>query len=430
MKRALLFIFAGSVVVAAGQPADARESDVTLEQSPSFFANQHISGSAGLDYSSSSKQLDDARDFWGGTAQIKWLPSLTDKLDAKIESRLSSTELRNGKTSSKLLEAYLTWRFDQTDIRVGKQIVAWGRADGLNPTDNLTPRDYATLLPFEEDQRFGTFALKLNRYLTNGQTLSIFATPYFEPSKFPQAPTNNVALTEKRPARTLANTELGVKLDESGSGLDWSVSYFHGYSLTPEIRIAEPLQITPALELHYPAIDVLGADMARNFGRYGMRAEFAYIRPRNTSLVNGTGMKPYLFYVLGVDRTFWDNLNINLQLIGRRIQNHTQQDSSFDPVSRDIGLQNALTFGQEKRDSYGISSRISDKWFNDTLEAEVLVFANFSQGDGYMRPLLSYALSDQMKATLGAELYRGPKDSYFGPLRNNRRVFAELRYIF
>ena len=241
---------------------------------------------------------------------------------------------------------------------------------------------------------------------------------------------NNINLTEKRPARTPGNTELGVKLDNSGSGLDWSVSYFHGYSLTPEMRIAEPLQRMPTVEIHYPGIDVLGADMARNFGRYGVRAEFAYIRPHDVSSANNAGIKPYLFYVLGVDCTFWDNLNINLQLIGRHVQNPAQRDASSDPLILNISFQNALSFGQEKRDNYGISSRISEKWLNDALEAEVLIFANFSQRDSYLRPLLSYALSDQMKISVGAEIYRGPADSYFGRLKKNSRMFGELRYNF
>ncbi|MBI3605573.1 MAG: hypothetical protein HY202_06050 [Nitrospirae bacterium] len=62
-------------------------------------------------------------------------------------------------TSSKMLN-------DQNPFFVGKQIVVWGRADGINPTDNLTPHDFTVLLPFEDDQRFGTTALKLDLYIT------------------------------------------------------------------------------------------------------------------------------------------------------------------------------------------------------------------------------------------------------------------------
>ena len=35
-----------------------------------------------------------------------------------------------------------------------------GRADRINPTDNLTPRDFTLLVPDDEDQRFGTAAIR------------------------------------------------------------------------------------------------------------------------------------------------------------------------------------------------------------------------------------------------------------------------------
>ena len=57
-------------------------------------------------------------------------------------------------------EAYLDLSHGPLDLRIGKQIIAWGRADRINPTDNLTPRDYTLLVPDDDDQRLGTPAVK------------------------------------------------------------------------------------------------------------------------------------------------------------------------------------------------------------------------------------------------------------------------------
>jgi hypothetical protein len=78
----------------------------------------------------------------------------------------------------------------------------------------------------------------------------------------------------------------------------------------------------------------------------------------------------------------------------------------------------------------GISFRVSKKWFNDTLEAEVLAVVNLTRNDRFVRPLVTYAFSDQWKGTIGAEFYRGAEDTQYGSLKPNRGAFAELRYGF
>jgi len=44
-----------------------------------------------------------------------------------------------------LREAYIDAYLGPLDLRLGRQIIAWGRADLLNPTDNLTPRNMMVL---------------------------------------------------------------------------------------------------------------------------------------------------------------------------------------------------------------------------------------------------------------------------------------------
>ena len=50
-------------------------------------------------------------------------------------------------------EIYVHFRSGDWDYRLGRQIVAWGRADRLNPTDNLTPRDFTLLSPEIDEER-------------------------------------------------------------------------------------------------------------------------------------------------------------------------------------------------------------------------------------------------------------------------------------
>ncbi|MHB8483900.1 MAG: hypothetical protein ACYDBV_14480 [Nitrospiria bacterium] len=67
---------------------------------------------------------------------------------------------------------------------------------------------------------------------------------------------------------------------------------------------------------------------------------------------------------------------------------------------------------------------------NETLEAEILIFFNFNRTNAYIRPLMTYSFTDQIKGTVGGELYQGPDDSFFGSLKKTQGVFTEVRYSF
>lgn len=395
-----------------------------------FLQNQRVSGVLRADYFRSSKNFDDETDFLGATAQVKALPSFTETLDGKLEARITNPAIGgSGETRSRLLEGYVTAHFEKADLRIGKQVVAWGRADGINPTDNLTPRDFTLLLPFEDDQRFGTTAARLDIFLSQEHTVTVFATPYFEPSKIP-LPVDGRTFVNVTPAHTLSNTEIGIKLDKVGEGFDWSASYFRGFSPLPDARLIGSGLAGPILELHYNRITLLGADFARNYGRFGLRGEMAYVDTADDAGTDPGIKNPYLFWIVGVDRTFLDNLNVNLQFFQRRVRRYQNPESIADSQARGIAVMNAVLDGQRDRLNNGISFRVSKKWFNDTLEAEIFTVINLTRNDSFWRPLLTYAFNDHWKGTIGAEFYHGAQDTQFGGLKANRGVFAELRYGF
>jgi len=420
-RAAYLLAMAGSTAMGCVQAQST--DDAPAGALTQFLSNQRISGLVRLDYFQSSRTLDGESNFSGGSVQVKALPRISSRIDAKLEARLIDSDIhhRPGKDGhSRLLEAYATFHFDKADLRVGRQVVAWGRADGINPTDNLTPRDYAVLLPFDEDQRFGTTALKLDIYLTQKLTLTAFTTPFFEPSEFP-LPGNSIV--DKQPARTVSDSEGGLKLSKTGDEFDWSVSYYHGRNLLPTVWVNQS-----QLELHYDRFDVLGADAARNFGRYGFRTEVTLTRPANLHNGDPNVGSSRLYWVAGVDRTLLENLNINVQLFTHWMPQYRDPAGAPDPVARLVAIENAIIAGQETRLSNGLTFRVSDTWLNNTLQGEVFAAANFGHGDRFVRPLVTYAFNDHLKGTLGGELYRGPRYTPYGLLKPNSGVFLELRY--
>src|SRR5262245_26987442 len=144
--RALAMALLGAVwVTASCTAAEPSDAGAAAEQGAVAAVLERARGSALLrtDYFESSKTLDDERGLLGVTAQLKALPAISANVDGKLEARLTRSAIAGrAETDGDLLEGYLTVHFDRADLKIGKQIVAWGRADGINPTDNLTPRDY------------------------------------------------------------------------------------------------------------------------------------------------------------------------------------------------------------------------------------------------------------------------------------------------
>jgi hypothetical protein len=75
----------------------------------------------------------------------------------------------------------------ELDVRVGRQIVARGRADGVNPTDNLTGEDLTLLTPDDDDRRLGTTAVRAS-YYPGDISFTGFWLPEFRGHRFPLPP--------------------------------------------------------------------------------------------------------------------------------------------------------------------------------------------------------------------------------------------------
>ena len=221
-----------------------------------------------------------------------------------------------------------------------------------------------------------------------------------------------------------------MKLDQSGTAADWSLSYFDGFDLNPDLAIQSVLPNALNLSLQHHRIRVLGADGATVVGRYGLRAEAAYTWTENPTGIDPFVKKPFFYGVVGADRTFFDYLNINAQYFVRQINSFSDPNTITDPLTRGVAIQQSIISNQQVRFQQGMSLRVGNKWLNETLEAEFAAVYSFTLRDYLLRPKLSYAFDDHWKGTLGANLYRGDPNTFFGMLHYLSTVYGELRYSF
>lgn len=385
-----------------------------------------LSGSVRAGYWSSSMNLDGKKDIPFGALWLKAQPTLSDSSGLVLEGWLMNADATRGDGhQSKLREGYLNLSSDNVDLRVGKQIIVWGKADKINPTDNLSPRDYTLLAPEDDDQRLGAYAAKAT-YNFNDWSLTGVWLPEFRPNVLPTPHVSGVSFSEKIPQGRGG----GIKVEQSGNAIDWSASYYNGFDLNPDLSVGSVSANGLNLSLDHHRVSVFGADAATVVGRYALRAEAAYTYTEDSDGLNPFVKNPHLHLVAGGDRTFLEYLNINLQYYVRYVSHYQDPTAVSDPALRTVAIQEAVLSNQFDRFQHGMSFRVSNKWMNETLEGEIAGITSFTRRDFVLKPKLIYSINDSWKGSLGANLFRGEDNSFYGRLKDNSSVFMEAKYSF
>ena len=411
-----------SPAVVSGQAPPAPDVPPTLAQQIG------LSGSIRGGYWSSSRDLEEPEHFFGSALWLKAAPKLWPKASLLVEGWVRNQDLFHEEaTDGALREAYLEASVRDVDLRLGKQLIVWGRADRINPTDNLTPRDFTLLVPEDDDQRLGAVAAKATYYL-GGLAWTGIWLPHFEPHTIPLQRVPGVGLRERLPREIFG--QWAARIEQTGKPVDWSLSYFDGFDLFPDISLDQVGPTSVDLLLKHHRIRVIGGDAATTLGRYGLRAEAAYTFTEDPSGRDPRVKNPFFFLVIGGDRTFLEYLNVNLQYLFRYVFHHRPARDIPDPLERSVAIEEAAISNQVDRVEHGFSLRVSHKWLHETLEGEVAAVLFFTRLDFVVRPKLTYALTDRWKVTVGADIFRGDPQSFLGRLRDNSTAYAELRWSF
>jgi hypothetical protein len=211
----------------------------------------------------------------------------------------------------------------------------------------------------------------------------------------------------------------------------------------PEVRVERAVlnQATGSLNgdvaFEYERQHMIGADFATTRGRFGYRGEVAYVLTDNPHARRVDSIVPYLYYVLGVERSFFTNFSVILQFVGRWIPDRIDPERALadpDPVrGRANFLASRQTFAinnQLDTVQSGWTLRLDKKFWNDTLDLELLGVHYLPRNDFCERPRVTYDLTDAWKATVGGEIFHGPRHSFFGRVQKNTGAFVELKYSF
>jgi hypothetical protein len=383
---------------------------------------------------SSSRSLDDRGPLAGTTLWTELAPRVGSHLRVFFDGWLGASDWsRPGDVDGQLRELYVEARAGRFDIRAGKQIIAWGRADGVNPTDNLTPRDLTLLVPEEDDQRTGIPAIRATMHRGSMSLTGIWLTQY-RGHTFPLPASPGVVFRKAEPDG--APKQAAIKLERIGGTLEGSLSYFTGFDQLRDLALS-PVGGAPALlgsplalDLRPHRVQVFGGDLATVLGRVGLRAEAAYTRTEDRRGDRPDIKNPTFFMVVGADHTFNEYLYVNVQYLFRDVIGFRSPDGSLDEAQRQAAALLAVVSQQGRERQHGTTVKVSNKWRHETLEAEVSGVFYAAPNQGVLRSKISYAISDRWRVIVGGELLRGEPSTLFDLLRHNSSLYTELRWGF
>jgi hypothetical protein len=332
-----------------------------------------------------------------------------------------------------LHEAYVKLRMGPLDLRIGQQVVVWGKADEFNPTDFINPEDYREFLSLgKADRKIGIFYPKVDYYLGDFK-LEFLVIPFFTPSEIPVDTANPWTLRQlrdlyhdprirvgesDRPESVLENAEYAARFGAALSGFDFSFCVYSGTSDLPVmVRTGfippDTVIITPTYERY----QALGFDFATVLRGWGVRGECAFIpegfyETTDLSDMDGVEESPSLSFVLGTDRSFGGELYLNLQWIERILFAYKEGMKEDRIVNRFVASASRSLFYDELE--IGFSAMVYKATDRDYL----------------FHPYCSYSPAEGVSVESGLYLFGGPGESLFGQFDANDCVSLGVSFCF
>lgn len=339
-------------------------------------------------------------------------------------------------SSIELRELYIEKSIGDHYLKLGKQQVVWGKADGLKILDIVNPQSFKEFIlePFI-DSRIPIWIIKYEASISDNSDIQILwipdntshalpandATFAFQSNRLvPDTPEGvQIAIQPlATPCLSIKNSDVSLRWSAFINGWDLTLNYLYHYDdqavlstqqLIIENRIA--LTIQPELKRSH----LLGGSFSNTFDDITLRGELGYSTdkyfigadPRNSDIyVKGQEVS----YVLGVDWYGLSDSLLSLQFFQGRI---------FD----------ISTVVSKPKVDTTLTLLAQTKLWNDTLHLETLLLKNMHHHDSLLRTKIVYDFNDQTKISLYLDRFSGNKNGLFGQFDSNDRIMFSYEYF-
>ena len=312
------------------------------------------------------------------------------------------------------------------DIRLGKQIVAWGVANTLRVVDVLNPTDSREFgMTDLEDIRLPIIMTKLDYYL-GGIKLEAVAVHQIEFNK--SAPLggdyNNSTqkIDEVIPESSTENTEYGLALIGTFGGWDASLHWAQYFDDSSHFKINKITNITGVvafqkLEQRHSRLTMGGATLSIPYGNLLWKVEAAKLQGMEFALVTDKTFSR-TDALVSTEYSGWNETSLTLEFGVQHLNDFDLKLEAFPDSQLEDRIATTISFIQD--------------YINQTLHLRIfgMMIGKSGQDGGINRMSLEYDVMDSFLVKGGVMLYQTGDSPYFESLNENDRFFYEVRYSF
>ena len=363
--------------------------------------------------------------FAGG---LDFRASSHDQVEESWRLEFSDRTRKRPRLSIRRLAATVTRGWLTLDV--GKQFIRWGKADIVTPTDRFSPRDFLTVVDNELLAVTGARGV----VQAGRETFEAVWLPRFTPSRIPLvdqrwAPLPPIARRipiVDADAPLPEGSQTGLRWGHVGSAVEYSVSFFDGFTHLPNIDAVTTFD-APRADLSrseavcsacsassasivvrrtYPSIRTYGVDAAVPTRWFTIKGEAAYFT------ASSPDSDEYVLYVLQLERQTGEWV-----LVGGYAGEAVTARRAPLAFAPDRGMTRSIV----ARASYTIDP-------NRSVAFESAVRQN---GDGvYGKAEYSQARGQHWRATATGVVIGGSQDDFLGQYRRNSHFTVAVRYSF
>ena len=338
-------------------------------------------------------------------------------------------DLESGDGWLDLREAFVSFSpFDFMDVKAGRQILTWGTGDLLFINDAF-PKDWNAFFIGRDENylKAPSDALKTS-FFTDVGNLDVVFTPRFDADRFVDGTRlsfwndqvgartgRGLPVSTERPDRWLEDNELALRMYRVIEGYECALYGYRGYWKSPG-------GFNPASgRATFPRLGVYGASARGPVGP-------------------GIGNVEAGFYDSREDRSGRDPFTNNSEL--RLLAGYEQEVATDLTASLQYYVEHMMDYGDYRRtlpagartrdeDRHTVTLRLTKRLMNQNLTLSVFTRYSPSDNDWYVRPKVSYKISDHWAVETGSNLFWGQeKYTFLGQFSRNSNVYAGIRYSF
>ncbi|MBK8870133.1 MAG: hypothetical protein KBD85_03305 [Elusimicrobia bacterium] len=369
------------------------------------------------------------------TAQLKYLPN-------PVVQVVVGEWIVDGKIRP--YNNYLNLAFNHVNLRLGNQIVRWGKADEISPLDVVNPEDLTRGFTRPRADRKIPTPIANMEFLTDVVSLQGIYIPFFESSEFhytdndwalfghldKTAPTFSVS--EEIPAQTLRDAGYGGRLTAAIGRVDVAFVYLnhrrnlpsmkpYPFSIpgdpnkksTPGDLVAVSTTTGAMPAFHYLREELYGLEFETTVGSVGLRGDASYVSSQ--SFITATlqeQRRPVITGVLGFDYNGPNNFYINCSASHAQIQDY---DESLAPNDESTS---------------SMSGNLSWELLSGNIKLSYLGIFNLTDKSFFHNPKVNLNFIPNVGLEAGVDIYGGPPSTQIGFYDGNDQGYLSLSYFF